>query len=271
MSLGTSAAPLRFAEGDRPAGGWRGRRYLALDGRNAFELSFWCGTCPFLFERQEGANRTVAAEGLDAVLGDGLAAIKPEVIDAVSALLPEGEYLPLLTELVPVLTFPASAGDYFAEEQVRTWGIDSFWGLPQYPRTPYYRAGTQPVGSAAVLHEFAVPMVPPSWNKPARVSEHEAKLRGGAVPAALAVSILDICQPATDNLGAADPGLAHWCLAHFLLDGHHKMQAAARAGLPVRMISLLSVDHSLASRDDIADVARLLTAPEAADGARTIG
>ena len=41
----------------------------------------------------------------------------------------------------------------------------------------------------------------------------------------------------------------HWGLTHFLLDGHHKMQAAAETGRPLRLLSLLSVDAGLASAE----------------------
>ncbi|MEV0457806.1 hypothetical protein [Catellatospora methionotrophica] len=43
-------------------------------------------------------------------------------------------------------------------------------------------------------------------------------------------------------------------LAHFLLDGHHKMQAAAEAGRPLRLLSLLSVDAGLALPDQVARI-----------------
>jgi hypothetical protein len=99
--LGTAAAPLRFTEGEHPPGAWHGNRYLTLDGREAFELSFWCGTCPFLFERKHGANHAPSPEGLTARLNQGLADVDPDVVAAASELLPEGEYLPVLTEVTP--------------------------------------------------------------------------------------------------------------------------------------------------------------------------
>jgi hypothetical protein len=257
VRLGTAGAPLRFAEKDHP-GGWRGNRYLMLDDREAFELTFWCGTCPFLFERQQGANRVLSPEGLAARLSGGLSDVDAEVVAAASGLLPDGEYLPVLTEMRPRLAFPGGAGDYFAGEQVRTWGISNFWGLPEYPRTPYYRGAVQPAGRAARLFEFIVPMVPPSWNDPGRVRHYQNQIAGGQAPACLAVAILDICQPAVAGPGATEPALAHWGLAHFLLDGHHKMQAAAQAAGPVRLLTLLAIDYSLASRDDILAVPAIL-------------
>jgi hypothetical protein len=211
-----------------------------------------------LFERLPGASRTLSADELTARLNEGLPSADPAIIELASQLVPQGEYLPLLAEVAPQLVYPAGESDYFADEQVRTWGIDSFWGLPGYPRTPYYRAGTRPAAKSARLFEFVVPMVPPSWNNPDTVSQYTQRHGGQSTLTCLTVAILDICQPAVDADGVPEPGLAHWCLAHFLLDGHHKMQAAAQTGQPVRLLSLLSIDHSLAQRDDILAVPGIL-------------
>ena len=65
-------------------------------------------------------------------------------------------------------------------------------------------------------------------------------------------------QPVVAADSASEPGRAHRCLAHFLLDGHHKMQAASQPGQPVRLLALLSIDHSLAQRDDVLAVPGIL-------------
>jgi hypothetical protein len=257
QGLGVADAPLGFTTARSAPGG--SNRCLTLDGEEAFELSFWCGTCPFLFERKRGANRTLSSSELTSRLNLGLSGPDPEVVATAAGLLPRGVYVPLLIELTPRLVWPAQPGDYFAEEQVRTWGIDSFWGLPEYPRTPYYRGGDQILGETGRLYEFVVPMVPPSLNDEDRVREYRDQLGTGAQPVALAVSILDICQPATFDPEVPEPDLIHWGLAHFLLDGHHKLQAAAEAGVTIRLLSLLSVDHSLAGPDQVLSIPAILT------------
>jgi hypothetical protein len=102
----------------------------------AFELSFWCGTCQFLFRRLEGANEGGSVEDLDERLSKGISDLDEVVVDRFARVLPHGSYLPLLLGVQPRLAQPVLAGDYFAEEQVETWGVDGFWGLPEYPRTP---------------------------------------------------------------------------------------------------------------------------------------
>jgi hypothetical protein len=261
------SAPMR----ETPEGRQFNPRQLLLDDRPAFELSFWCGTCSFLFERLQGSNEKLSLESQQDRLNQGLAAIDLEVLGAFGALLPRGEYLPMLLELQPRLVYPGDRNDYFSHEELDTWRVDGFWGLPNYPRTPYYRSleasvpgGTSRIGEStdAELYEFAVPMVPPSWNDPARVAHYREALEHPTPPTAVALSLLDVCQPAMIQ-GPEHNYYAHWCLTHFLLDGHHKMQAAAEAEIPLRLLAIVSIDHSLASRESIDRLGALASQPHA--------
>jgi hypothetical protein len=146
---------------------------------------------------------------------------------------------------------PWSPSDYFSHEQVTTWGVDPVVGLPEDPGTPYYRTFEAPVGKDRHLYEFVVPMVPPAWNDRQRAAEYSAA-EAGEPGTAVGYSLLDALQPAMDE---ADDYYGHWVLTHFLLDGHHKIEAAARDGRPVRLLSLIDERISIASREELcADV-----------------
>jgi hypothetical protein len=259
--LGRPSSPLRFGEEKKPGQDWVGRRVLHLDGEPAFELSFWCGTCGFLFRRLEGANRTLSLDELQDRLTDGLSGFDEEVIGAFAALLPEDDYLPLLLSLTPRLITPMRDGDYFAEEHLATWGPSPFWGLPEYPRTPYYRTFETPVSTGAHLFEFVVPMTPPTWNDEHRVAEHAGRLASTSAPTAVALSTLDVTQPAMDS--HSTDYYQHWGLTHFLLDGHHKMQAAAETGRPLQLLSLVAVGASLATPEQVSAIPALRARPAA--------
>jgi hypothetical protein len=118
----------------------------------------------------------------------------------------------MLTEIRPRLVMPGGPGDYFAAEQVRTWGLSDFWGLPRYPRTAYYRGAVALAGPAARLFEFIVPMVPPSWNDERRVAGYAERMSSGDVPACLAVAVW-ICQPRRNRQGRHAPH-AETCVHH---------------------------------------------------------
>jgi hypothetical protein len=167
----------------------------------------------------------------------------------------------MLLTITPTLTLPVKEGDYFSEEQTATWGINSFWGLPEYPRTAYYRTFQTVRDRESHLYEFVVPMVPLGWNEPQQVDAAQELLAASDRPTAVAVSLLDVCAPAVSPEGTE--WYEHWCLTHFLLDGHHKIEAAARSGRPLRLLSLLSVDGSLATPQQLTEVPSLLSQPAA--------
>jgi len=249
MGVDRGSAALCFSEGTKDGGAWAGRRILWLGEAAAFELTFWCGTCPVLFQRLEGATGTLSIAELEDRLCEGLSGFDADVLAAFGGLLPVGGYLPMLLQVTPQLVTPVAEGDYFAHEQVATWGINSFWGLPENPRTPYYRTFETPVTADAHLYEFIVPMVPPTWNDPARVHQYTQLLRTSSLPTAVAVSILDIAQPHSDD--QSSDYYQHWALVHFLLDGHHKLEAAAAARRPLQLLALVAIDASLATEADI--------------------
>ncbi|MFI6090688.1 hypothetical protein [Streptomyces sp. NPDC051218] len=268
-SLGLPApeARLGFDTEWKKTGGGPRRRLLMVDDEPAFELSFYCGTCPFLFRRLETAREKLSLEGVQERLTGALD--DPDdggVIDAFAALLPEGEYLPLLLSVEPRLVVPGTEADYFSSEQVMTWGVDQFWGLPEYPHTPYYRTFETAVDTDAHLYEFVVPMVPPTWNERERVGEYVALMGQGTVPMAVAVSTLDVCEPAS---GMPIDHYRHWGLTHFLLDGHHKLEAAATVGRPVRILSLLTLGDSLAGAEECARLPALRARPRSVRASRT--
>lgn len=270
--IGVATQPwLRFGEkepgqGQPPSGS----RFLMVEGEPAFELSFWTGTCAFLFQRLSGANQKGSIPALADRLAAGLDRLDDAVIDRFAQILPADSYLPMLLQIEPRLVHPHQPGDYFAHEQLETWEVDAFWGLPGYTATPYYRTfetrvvdGTEPsvTWGDGHLYEFVVPMVPPRWNGRERVDEFCALLRGSSAPTAVAVSLLDVCQPAD---GEGQDYYAHWCLTHFLLDGHHKIEAAARESRSLRVLSLLAVGASLATAEQVVRVPALRGQPRRA-------
>jgi hypothetical protein len=222
-----------------------GPRRLWLRGRPVFELSLWCGTCPALF-RRIAEPRTADVDVANAILASGLTGIDEAVLAAYGRLLPRSEYTVLLLEVGPRLVEPGSEGDYFAGEQVRTWGVNPVTGAPEDPGGAYYRTFEAPVDSGRHLYEVIVPMVPPSWNGPDQAARQQQGSE--ALPTAVAYSVLDVSQPA---MRGGEDYYEHWLLSHFLLDGHHKVAAAAGAGRTVRLLCLVDERISVARWGDL--------------------
>jgi hypothetical protein len=212
-------------------------RFLVVAGERAYYLGTACDTCPLLFERLPGANRKVSPTAVSDRLRAGLQRLDADVLDGLRPAMPAGEYQVSLLQVAPQLVVPGGPGDYFAVDQLTVWGFDPFWGLPHTPRTEYYRSLTRQLTETELAFEFVVPMVPHGWLDPGTVDEYSERLKAGDEPTALALSVLEVREPAMES---RDPVIRrHWCLVHYLLDGHHKVYAASLSDRPVTLLSFL--------------------------------
>ena len=236
--------------------GWN--RYLTLLDERAYFIGGACDSCTFLFERMGGANRNVSSEKTADALRGGLERLEDTLVGTISKAVPQGSYRVSLLELAPNLVRPGAEGDYFTHEQVELWGTDRFWDLPHNPKTEYYRTLSAPLGSSRRLFEFVVPMFPKGWLSEKTVRTYADRLSAGERPTALAISVLDVRGPTTREEGPTVN--EHWCLAHYLLDGHHKTYAAYLAEKPLTLLSFLTTAESVATEENVDRVLEVLTA-----------
>ena len=238
--------------------GWS--RYLTLEGEQAYFIGGACDTCAFLFERMGGANRNVSPVETSDALRAGLRGIDDGLVANVGNILPGGNYRVSLLDVTPTLVTPGAEGDYFANEQVELWDKDAFWDLPHHPKTEYYRTPPVPLGNGKLFFEFVVPMFPKRWLSEKTLRAYADRLAAGEKPTALAISVLDVRGPATREEG---PDVTeHWCLAHYLLDGHHKTYAASLARKPITLLSFLTTAESVATEENVDRVLQVLAAQE---------
>jgi len=252
MSVLLQSTALEITESDSIIGferqggaGWKEwDRYLVLDSKRAYHIGNMCETCHFFFERLEGANRSVSPSQVSEALEIGLEDIDSAILNQVSKIMPIGKYRVGLFDVSPRLVTPGTNLDYFTTEQVQLWGLDSFWGFPHHPKTEYYRLGSLPFNDENWLYEFLIPMFPKRWLKKQMLDSYGKKLAEGKKPTALAVSVLDLKGPAEWDESESGPK-RHLCLAHYLLDGHHKTYAASLANETITLLSFLALSESI--------------------------
>lgn len=232
-----------------PKGTWS--RHLCIDDKEAYLIGGSCDTCEFVFERMDGANKKISPSDIGDLLRGGLTHVSEDVLETCSTVMPSGTYNVLLKPCTPSLVKLGGPNDYFCNEQMDVWGIDSFWGLPHHPKVEYYRSLTKQISEHEYFFEFIVPIVPNNWLDEDTVKQYEAGIRSHIRPTALCLSILDVRQP-------WDNQTAHWCLTHYVLDGHHKTYAASKIAGEVTLLSFLNIDHSIATKEDVERVIQIL-------------
>jgi hypothetical protein len=223
-----------------------------LDGKRAYNLGMNCQTCSFLFERLDGAIKSVEIQDTAEALRRGVNSLNEDVVTTIGLGLPEEDYLLALVETPVKLVRPGERDDYFAGEQIALWGEDNFWCLPHDPRVAYYRGGVRDLGGRRRLFNFIVPMFPTRWLGFRAVSQYIAELSAKGLGTAVSLTVLDVKGPA-DYQGDPDPS-EHWCLTHYIVDGHHKLYAASEAGQPLRLLSFLALSQGVSTREEVEEV-----------------
>lgn len=260
IAMESDAARVSF--GMTGGGSWaEWDRHLLVDGKQAYHIGNICGTCAFFFEKGPHASRTFSGELSAPAISDRLRIatdlLEPSFLKRLGSILESGEYEVLHRRVDPVLTSPGADQDYFSNESIELFGVDGYYGVPHSTRTPYYRCPDLPISPSQRLFEFLVPLHQPGTLDPDRVAEYETLLNDGNTPTALSVSVLDVKAPVT--VERPTDLVEHWCLAHYVLDGHHKIQAAAQLNAPIGLLSFLSVGASIADSDALATTIRVLT------------
>lgn len=228
-------------------------RYLTVGGKRAYHIGNICGTCSFFFLRLEGAAGSVSPAEIRDRLNEGIGILDKRLLDDISAIMPKGDYIVTLFEIHPSLVDIGGPTDYFANEQV---DMEILAGIarddcPFNPEIRYYRSATVTFENRERLFEFIVPMQPQEELNDNVVNNYIQTIQNGVMPTALAISILDI-KGQENWIPESEPyGLNHRCLAHYLLDGHHKVFAASKLGQPVSLLSFLAIEPSMALLEEI--------------------
>ena len=252
LSIDGSKSKLGF--GTTGGDGWEvWDRFIIYNGKPLFHIGNVCGTCNFFFNRLENSlNKSIIPDDLIGDLNRGLTKVDIDIAKNFAELLPNDTYEIVLLEILPELVFPNGDKDYFIDEIEKTWGNVNE-GKSQ-TNTEYYRGQDQPITKEDKLFEFVVPLYPSSQLDEVRIKYYEEAIAHGARPTALALSVLDVKGPSDYPIisgKTVSEDSTHWCIAHYLIDGHHKIHAAYRQRKSITLLSYLSRKASWQQIDEL--------------------
>jgi len=224
-------------------------RFISIEGKRAYEIGNVCQTCAFYFERLEGANQKIEPKEVIDKLNNGITTIDQDLLNKISKIIPDGNYRIMLLEVEPKMVDLGTDSDYFKNEQITLWGLDGFWGIPHHTKIPYYRTKTESLDIDKELYEFLIPMYPKNYLDIERVNYYKDELLKGKKPTGISISVLDIKGPAAQGIGSIKSDISeHWCLAHYLIDGHHKLYGASETNSKMTILSFLAIDECIMNK-----------------------
>jgi len=224
--------------------GSRWYRYMKVDGERVFLLGNVCPTCHFFFERYKTRNSgsLLTADEISNRLEKGIDLLDDDLVHSLGRILPSGDYVVWNGPVHPCLVVPGGDGDYFQHEVRELWE-DCRYEPVHDPKTPYYRGHSKAIDHEKLLLEFLIPLQDLGSLDQSRVAHYEKLIADGEMPTAFAVSVVDIAYPADHE--EEHKFTIHWTIAHYLLDGHHKIAAAERTGTACGLLSFASVKASV--------------------------
>ena len=239
--------------------------HLTIAGERVFEYGCPCGTCGIVFRKIGSVAYRVSDTQAVQLLGNLDAIPSNETLRRLARVLQPGLYCPTIVSGTVKLIEPGAANDYFATDVVRLFGFENPDDTePAGPRTSYYRLGLdrqlERTGRITGPHKALVtavvmPLHDPSELNRERIEHWKRQYNGGMNLTAFAVSVLDNQAPAMSSADTTYPYEEQFLFTICTLDGHHRIQAAAELGVPVRILSLLATEFSLVrNSDDIATV-----------------
>ena len=228
-------------------------RFIAVNGQNIYHIGNICGTCSFFFEKLIDSKNSINPKETIDKLNVGLTSIDDNTIDILREIIPNGFYEIALLTITPKFAVVGQTGDYFAKEQVDLWGNHGYTdGVPHSPKVNYYRGVDKEMGDDRKLFEFFIPLTSPDYIDQKRVDFYKEQILKGNKPTAISLTILDIKEPAVWPDDDIKPEFtSHWCIAHYILDGHHKIKAASELNSEITLLSFIATEKGISSTDDI--------------------
>ncbi|MHB2026487.1 MAG: hypothetical protein ACYCPQ_07600 [Elusimicrobiota bacterium] len=228
--------------------------FFELNGRRIFDIGNDCDTCHFWFRNIE--NPAAALSKKAANLPKAIQMPRPvdeamvQEMTPLLELMEKGDYFVFETEIN--LAGPYQHDDessyFFNSEFMEIWDIEdpkeegllSGWEHYENQRPRLFRHETDAIMEKQ--YDFIIPLVPRASLKEEYVKLYQSMIAGGDRPRVLLYGFYQRGIPTSVKKGQMKN--LHSFFGGFVLDGHHKLAAYRRAGIPAPILTVLSLKAS---------------------------
>ncbi|WP_189067074.1 hypothetical protein [Deinococcus radiotolerans] len=249
---------------------WESREYFGTALRVHWQVAALIGmgsaTLPALFHALPLTRcpSLVAVNDLQEALASGLRALDQLTVTRLASLLPSGWYVASLVTVRPSVVVPGGPLDYMTHDLERYWPGDLLQGywpgadvLPAPPPVSYRAPGWRAPGVFTFLDGRQVPgedagvsvLLPiqgaESLNA-LRVAFYRERLRSGEQPTAVSLQVIEERNSNSQSEGTLLSDLT--LSVNVLVDGHHKVQAAALEGAALTVLTFTALPYTATPR-----------------------
>ncbi len=224
--------------------------FLEINGSRKFEIGNDCDTCHFWFkclhEPRLSTQKKIVNLPKTIQLPRPIDEAMVQELSPMLELLEKGEYNVFETQVN--LAGPYDSDDessyFFNSEFMELWdisdpkeeGLLSGWEHYESNRPRVFRHGEG--GVMEKQFDFIIPLVPRSALKEEYIKLYQQMIQNGDRPRILLYGLYQRAIPETVKRGQNKN--LHSFMAGFVLDGHHKLAAYRRAGVPAKFLTVLS-------------------------------
>ncbi|MDE2038457.1 MAG: hypothetical protein KGO96_02945 [Elusimicrobia bacterium] len=224
--------------------------FLEINGSRKFEIGNDCDTCHFWFkclhEPRLSTQKKIVNLPKTIHLPRPVDEAMISEISPLLDLLEKGEYAVFETTIN--LAGPYDSEDegsyFFNSEFMEIWDINdpkeegllSGWEHYECQRPKLFRHSES--GVLEKQFDFVIPLVPRASLKEENVRLYQQMIQNGDRPRILMLALYQRAIPESVKRGHTKN--LHSFLAGFVLDGHHKLAAYRRAGVPAKFLTILS-------------------------------
>ncbi|MFH1724133.1 MAG: hypothetical protein ABII00_05860 [Elusimicrobiota bacterium] len=222
--------------------------FLEIDGKRRFEIGNDCDTCHFWFKCLQDPK--IFAQKKVVNLPKSLSVPRPLDAKLIREILPvielmdKGDHYIFNTKLQ--LAGPYRSDDessyFYNSEFMEIWDIEDPASEDLLSGWEHYEGKTPRVfrhdGVIEKQFDFVIPLVPQQRLKQENIRVYQQMIAGGDRPRVLLLGMLH--RPVPGSVSSGQTKNLHSYFAGFVLDGHHKLAAYQRAGVPVNSLVVLS-------------------------------